>query len=284
MENIEIDQIHKFIKLAIEEDIKDGDHSSLSCIPSDAREKAKLLVKEDGVLAGVELAQVIFTYFDPTAKLDIFMNDGDQMKVGDVAFHVEGNAQAILQAERLVLNCMQRMSAIATKTKEVSKNLEGLKTKVLDTRKTTPLLRFLEKWAVRIGGGYNHRFGLYDMVMLKDNHIDYAGGIEAAITKTNAYLKAKNKSLKIEIETRDLDEVKEVLRIGNVDRIMLDNFSHEDIRTAVELIGDRFETEASGGITLETARSYAECGVDYVSMGALTHAVKNLDLSLKALK
>lgn len=284
MENIEIDQIHKFIKLAIEEDIKDGDHSSLSCIPSDAREKAKLLVKEDGVLAGVELAQVIFTYFDPTAKLDIFMNDGDQMKVGDVAFHVEGNAQAILQAERLVLNCMQRMSAIATKTKEVSKTLEGLKTKVLDTRKTTPLLRFLEKWAVRIGGGYNHRFGLYDMVMLKDNHIDYAGGIEAAITKTNAYLKAKNKSLKIEIETRDLDEVKEVLRIGNVDRIMLDNFSHEDIRTAVELIGDRFETEASGGITLETARSYAECGVDYVSMGALTHAVKNLDLSLKALK
>ena len=174
------EEIHEFIKLAIEEDIKDGDHSSLSCIPSDAREKAKLLVKEDGILAGVELAKVIFNYFDSTAELEIFMNDGDQMKVGDIAFHVEGNAQAILQAERLVLNCMQRMSAIATKTYEVSKTLEGLKTKVLDTRKTTPLLRFLEKWAVRIGGGHNHRFGLYDMIMLKDNHIDYAGGIEAA--------------------------------------------------------------------------------------------------------
>ena len=284
MTDIHTNQIHDFIKLAIEEDIKDGDHSSLSCIPSNAREKAKLLVKEDGILAGVELAKIIFTYFDPTAELEIFMNDGDHMKVGDIAFHVEGNAQAILQAERLVLNCMQRMSAIATKTKEVSKTLEGLKTKVLDTRKTTPLLRFLEKWAVRIGGGHNHRFGLYDMIMLKDNHIDYAGGIEAAITKTNAYLKAKNKSLKIEIETRNLDEVKEVLRIGNVDRIMLDNFSYEDIKTAVALIGDRFETEASGGITLETARSYAECGVDYVSMGALTHSVNNLDLSLKAIK
>ncbi len=276
-------EIHEFIKLAIAEDIKDGDHSSLACIPDNVTKKAKLLVKEDGVLAGVTLAKEIFHFFDPNSSLDVFMNDGDEMKIGDVAFHVEGNAQSILKAERLVLNCMQRMSAIATRTKQVAKTLEDLKTEVLDTRKTTPLLRFLEKWAVRIGGGTNHRFGLYDMIMLKDNHIDYAGGIEAAISKTNAYLKKYSKELKIEIETRNLEEVKEVLSIGNVDRIMLDNFSYEDIKTAVSLIGDNYETEASGGITLETARSYAECGVDYVSMGALTHSVKNLDLSLKAI-
>lgn len=276
-------EIHDFIKLAIAEDIKDGDHSSLACIPSDVNKKAKLLVKEDGVLAGVELAIEIFNYFDSSSSVEVFMKDGDDMKIGDIAFHVTGNAQSILKAERLVLNCMQRMSAIATRTKQVAKTLEGLKTEVLDTRKTTPLLRFLEKWAVRIGGGTNHRFGLYDMIMLKDNHIDYAGGIEAAITKTNKYLKDNNKSLKIEIETRDLAEVKEVLSIGNVDRIMLDNFSYEDIKKAVALIGDTYETEASGGITLKTARSYAECGVDYVSMGALTHSVKNLDLSLKAI-
>lgn len=276
-------EIHDFIKLAIAEDIKDGDHSSLACIPSDVNKKAKLLVKEDGVLAGVELAIEIFNYFDSSSSVEVFMKDGDDMKIGDIAFHVTGNAQSILKAERLVLNCMQRMSAIATRTKQVAKTLEGLKTEVLDTRKTTPLLRFLEKWAVRIGGGTNHRFGLYDMIMLKDNHIDYAGGIEAAITKTNKYLKDNNKSLKIEIETRDLAEVKEVLSIGNVDRIMLDNFSYEDIKKAVALIGDKYETEASGGITLKTARSYAKCGVDYVSMGALTHSVKNLDLSLKAI-
>lgn len=275
-------QIEEFIKLAIEEDIKDGDHSSLACIPSNSKRKAKLLVKEDGVLAGVSLAEVIFHYFDQDANLEILMQDGDEMKVGDIAFYVEGNTQAILMAERLVLNCMQRMSAIATKTKEVASLIEGYKTKVLDTRKTTPLLRFIEKWAVRIGGGENHRYGLYDMIMLKDNHIDYAGGIEAAITKTNQYLKEKGKNLKIEVETRNLDEVKEVLRVGNIDRIMLDNFSYEDIKKAVDLIDGQYETEASGGITPETVVEFAKCGVDYVSMGALTHSVYNLDLSLKA--
>lgn len=275
-------QIEEFIKLAIEEDIKDGDHSSLACIPSNSKRKAKLLVKEDGILAGVSLAEVIFHYFDQEANLEILMQDGDEMKVGDIAFYVEGNTQAILMAERLVLNCMQRMSAIATKTKEVASLIEGYKTKVLDTRKTTPLLRFLEKWAVRIGGGENHRYGLYDMIMLKDNHIDYAGGIEAAITKTNQYLKEKGKNLKIEVETRNLDEVKEVLRVGNIDRIMLDNFSYEDIKKAVDLIDGQYETEASGGITPETVVEFAKCGVDYVSMGALTHSVYNLDLSLKA--
>jgi nicotinate-nucleotide pyrophosphorylase (carboxylating) len=212
------------------------------------------------------------------------MKDGEEMKVGDIAFYVSGNTHAILKAERLVLNCMQRMSAVATRTNQVASKIADLKTKVLDTRKTTPLLRFLEKWAVRIGGGVNHRFGLYDMIMLKDNHIDYAGGIKKAITKTNQYLKDNNKTLKIEIETRNLEEVKEVLFIGNVDRIMLDNFSYADIKTAVALIDENYETEASGGITIDTVRQYAECGVDFVSMGALTHSVKNLDLSLKAVK
>lgn len=276
-------EIIEFIELAIKEDIKDGDHSSLACIPKGEKGSAKLLVKEEGVLAGVELAKSIFTYFDKEATLEVFMQDGEEMKYGDVAFHVHGDVHAILMAERLVLNCMQRMSAIATRTKQVADTLEGLKTKVLDTRKTTPLLRFIEKWAVRIGGGTNHRFGLYDMIMLKDNHIDYAGGIEKAIVKTNQYLKANNKSLKIEVETRNIKEVKEVLAVGNVDRIMLDNFSYEDIKEAVKLIDGRYETEASGGITLKTARNYAECGVDFVSMGALTHSVNNLDLSLKAI-
>lgn len=277
-------EIQDFIKLAIQEDIKDGDHSSLACIPSTETGKAKLLVKQEGILAGVELAEKIFKYFDPTSSLEIMMKDGEIMKYGDVAFYVSGNTHAILKAERLVLNCMQRMSAVATRTNKVASKISDLKTKVLDTRKTTPLLRFLEKWAVRIGGGVNHRFGLYDMIMLKDNHIDYAGGIEKAITKTNQYLKDNNKSLKIEIETRNLDEVREVLKYGNVDRIMLDNFSYEDIKTAVALIGDKYETEASGGITIETVREYAECGVDFVSMGSLTHSVKNLDLSLKAVE
>lgn len=276
-------EITEFIELAIKEDIKDGDHSSLACIPQGEKGSAKLLVKEEGILAGVELAKSIFNYFDKNATLEVFMNDGDAMKYGDVAFHVHGDVHAILMGERLVLNCMQRMSAIATKTKQVADTLEGLKTKVLDTRKTTPLLRFLEKWAVRIGGGANHRFGLYDMVMLKDNHIDYAGGIEKAIVKTNQYLKDKNKALKIEVETRNIEEVKQVLAVGNIDRIMLDNFSYEDIKIAVKLIDGKYETEASGGITLETARNYAECGVDYISMGALTHSVNNLDLSLKAI-
>ena len=275
-------EIEDFIKLAIEEDIKDGDHSSLACIPTGEYGKAKLLVKQDGILAGVELAKSIFHYFDKNSKLEILMQDGDSMKYGDIAFYIEGNVHAILQAERLVLNCMQRMSAIATKTNEVASKIKDLKTKVLDTRKTTPLLRFIEKWAVRIGGGVNHRFGLYDMIMLKDNHIDYAGGIEKAITQTNNYLKQKGKDLKIEIETRNLEEVKEVLSIGNINRIMLDNFSYEDIKIAIGLINGKYETEASGGITSETVRNYAECGVDFVSMGALTHSVKNLDLSLKA--
>ena len=277
-------EIQDFIKLAIEEDIKDGDHSSLACIPTTETGKAKLLVKQEGILAGVELAEKIFNYFDPTSSLEILMKDGDEMKDRDIAFYVSGNTHAILKAERLVLNCMQRMSAVATRTNQVASKIADLKTKVLDTRKTTPLLRFLEKWAVRIGGGVNHRFGLYDMIMLKDNHIDYAGGIEKAITKTNQYLQDNNKSLKIEIETRNLAEVREVLSIGNVDRIMLDNFSYEDIKTAVVLIGENYETEASGGITIDTVREYAECGVDFVSMGALTHSVKNLDLSLKAVE
>jgi nicotinate-nucleotide pyrophosphorylase (carboxylating) len=277
-------EIQEFIKLAIDEDIKDGDHSSLACIPATETGKAKLLVKQEGILAGVELAEKIFNYFDPTSSLDILMKDGEEMKVGDIAFYVSGNTHAILKAERLVLNCMQRMSAVATRTNQVASKIADLKTKVLDTRKTTPLLRFLEKWAVRIGGGVNHRFGLYDMIMLKDNHIDYAGGIKKAITKTNQYLKDNNKTLKIEIETRNLEEVKEVLFIGNVDRIMLDNFSYADIKTAVALIDENYETEASGGITIDTVRQYAECGVDFVSMGALTHSVKNLDLSLKAVK
>ena len=277
-------EIQEFIKLAIDEDIKDGDHSSLACIPATETGKAKLLVKQKGILAGVELAEKIFNYFDPTSSLDILMKDGEEMKVGDIAFYVSGNTHAILKAERLVLNCMQRMSAVATRTNQVASKIADLKTKVLDTRKTTPLLRFLEKWAVRIGGGINHRFGLYDMIMLKDNHIDYAGGIKKAITKTNQYLKDNNKTLKIEIETRNLEEVKEVLFIGNVDRIMLDNFSYADIKTAVALIDENYETEASGGITIDTVRQYAECGVDFVSMGALTHSVKNLDLSLKAVK
>jgi len=276
-------EIEDFIKLAIAEDIKDGDHSSLACIPATETGKAKLLVKQDGILAGVELAESIFSYFDKDSKLEILMKDGEEMKYGDIAFYISGNVHAILKAERLVLNCMQRMSAIATKTNEVASKISDLKTKVLDTRKTTPLLRFIEKWAVRIGGGVNHRFGLYDMIMLKDNHIDYAGGIEKAINQTNEYLKQNGKDLKIEIETRNLEEVKEVLSVGNVDRIMLDNFSYEDIKTAIKLIDRKYETEASGGITSETVRNYAECGVDFVSMGALTHSVKNLDLSLKAI-
>ena len=277
-------EIEEFIKLAIEEDIKEGDHSSLACIPDTETGKAKLLVKQEGILAGVELAEKIFHFFDKDSSLEILMKDGDEMKYGDIAFYVSGNTHAILKAERLVLNCMQRMSAVATKTNEVASLVSDLKTTILDTRKTTPLLRFLEKWAVRIGGGANHRFGLYDMIMLKDNHIDYAGGIEMAINKTNQYLDKLGRRIKIEIETRDLEEVRQVLAIGKVDRIMLDNFSYADIREAVQLIDGKYETEASGGITLETVREYAECGVDFISMGALTHSVKNLDLSLKAVE
>ena len=276
--------IKDFVALAIEEDIKDGDHSALACIPSDARGKAKLLVKEDGIIAGIEIAKQIFKEFDDSIVFEQLINDGDKVKYGDIAFYIEGYSQKLLGSERLVLNIMQRMSAIATLTNKFVVEIGNLPTKILDTRKTTPLTRFLEKKAVKIGGGKNHRMGLYDMIMLKDNHIDFAGGIEKAILKTNKYLADNNLDLKIEIETRDLAEVKEVLTIGKVDRIMLDNFSHEDLRTAVKLINGKYETEASGGIKLSTVKSYAECGVDYVSSGALTHSVHNLDLSLKAVK
>lgn len=275
-------KIKDFVALAIEEDIKDGDHSALACIPNDARGKVKLLVKEEGIIAGIEVAKEIFKTFDESVEFEQLLNDGDRVKYGDIAFYVKGYSQKLLGSERLVLNIMQRMSAIATLTNKFVVEIGDLPTKILDTRKTTPLIRFLEKKAVKIGGGENHRMGLYDMVMLKDNHIDFAGGIESAILKTKKYLSEKNLNIKIEIETRNLDEVKEVLSIGGVDRIMLDNFSHEDMRTAVKLIDGKYETEASGGIKLSTVRSYAECGVDYVSSGALTHSVHNLDLSLKA--
>jgi nicotinate-nucleotide pyrophosphorylase (carboxylating) len=274
--------INDLIDIAIKEDIGDGDHTSLSCIPKNATGKAQLLVKENGILAGVDLAKTIFNKIDSKLQFNQFLKDGDEIKVGDIAFRVEGSSHSILQAERLVLNFMQRMSGIATNTNYYVNLLDGLKTKVLDTRKTTPGLREIEKWAVKIGGGVNHRMGLYDMVMLKDNHIDYAGGIEAAIKATKKYLSENNKSLKIEVEARNLTELNEILACGGVDRIMLDNFNYEDLRTAVKLIDGKYETEASGGITDKTIRNYAECGVDFISVGALTHQIKSLDLSLKA--
>lgn len=277
-------EIHEFINIAIKEDVRDGDHSSLACIPHDAQGHMKLLVKEDGILAGVELAKIIFKAIDPTVEIDVLKQDGDKVVYGDIAFTIKGNRILLLKAERLVLNCMQRMSAIATKTNSFASLIADLNTKILDTRKTTPGIRVLEKWAVKIGGGENHRFGLYDMVMLKDNHIDFAGGIPQAIDKTRAYLKDNNLDLKIEIEVRDLDEMNQVLSHGGVDRIMLDNFSFQDTKIAVKAIGDRFETESSGGINENTLREYALCGVDYVSMGALTHSVYNLDLSLKVIE
>ena len=275
----EIDQI---IKNAIREDVGNGDHSSLACIPSEAQGKAKLLVKDDGIIAGIEFAKQVFTYVDPQIKIEQLIKDGDPVSYGDIAFYVEGASQSILRAERLVLNAMQRMSAIATKTNTFVKLLEGTKTQILDTRKTTPGIRALEKWAVKIGGGTNHRFALYDMVMLKDNHIDFAGGITKAIDKTKSYLKENNLDLKIIVEARDLDEIKTILKSDGVYRILIDNFNYEDTKTAVTLIGDKCLTESSGGITLDTARKYAECGVDFISSGALTHSVYNLDLSLKA--
>ena len=281
-ENLRSD-LKKFIANALAEDIGNGDHTSLACIPADAKSKAKLLVKDDGILAGIEVALEIFKAVDPNLRIDLKLQDGAKIKQGDIAFYVEGSAQSILTAERLVLNCMQRMSGIATATNQITQLLSGLKTKVLDTRKTTPGMRLLEKWAVKIGGGENHRFGLFDMMMIKDNHVDYAGGIENAILAAHRYLKEKNIQLKIEIETRNLKEVQEVLRIGKVDRIMLDNFTLDNLKEAVMLIGDKYETEASGGITKETIRDYALCGVDFISVGALTHTVKSLDLSLKAI-
>ncbi|AMR33873.1 nicotinate-nucleotide diphosphorylase (carboxylating) [Mucilaginibacter sp. PAMC 26640] len=276
--------IHQFIVNALSEDVGDGDHTSLATIEAGTQGKAKLLVKDTGILAGVELAEEIFNVVDPDLKLQIFLRDGAEVKPKDVAFIVEGDAQSILKAERLVLNCMQRMSGIATKTNEIVDMLKGTNTKVLDTRKTTPGLRYLEKWAVRIGGGVNHRIGLYDMILIKDNHVDYSGGIRRAIENANQYLVKTGKKLAIEIEVRNIDELEQVLQTGNVNRILLDNFEFGDLRQAVNMIEGKYITEASGGITEENVREYADCGVDYVSMGALTHSVKSLDLSLKAVK
>ncbi|RIJ37573.1 carboxylating nicotinate-nucleotide diphosphorylase [Pontibacter oryzae] len=276
------ESINAFIAAALAEDVGDGDHSSLAAIPANAQNQARLLVKGDGILAGVEMAGYIFKAVDPQLELDVMMQDGATMKYGDVAFTVKGKAQSILTAERLVLNCMQRMSGIATHTHYLASLIAGTGAKLLDTRKTTPNFRLMEKWAVVIGGGENHRFGLYDMVMLKDNHIDYAGGIREAITATHTYLQAKGKNLKIEVETRNLEEVQQVLGTGGINRIMLDNMSTDMMREAVAIIGGKYETEASGGITEETIRAVAECGVDYISVGALTHSIKSIDLSLKA--
>ena len=276
---IEVDLI---IANAIREDVGDGDHSSLSCIPKAALGKAKLLVKDDGIIAGIDFAKQVFAYVDSSMELEVLIKDGAPVKYGDVAFYVTGSSQSILKAERLVLNAMQRMSAIATKTKSFVDLLEGTDTKILDTRKTTPGLRALEKWAVKIGGGENHRFALYDMIMLKDNHIDFAGGITKAIDKTKSYLKETNRDLKIIVEARSLEEINEILKSDGVYRILIDNFNYEDTRKAVALIGAKCLTESSGGINEKTIRNYAECGVDYISSGALTHSVYNMDLSLKA--
>ncbi|MDG5492338.1 carboxylating nicotinate-nucleotide diphosphorylase [Psychroserpens sp. SPM9] len=275
-------EIDGIIANAIREDVGDGDHSSLACIPASAQGKAKLLVKDEGVIAGVEFAKKVFAYVDKDMKVDTRIKDGSPVKYGDIVFYVEGASQSILKAERLVLNAMQRMSAIATKTKQFVDLLEGTGTKILDTRKTTPGIRALEKWAVKIGGGENHRFALYDMIMLKDNHIDFAGGITKAIHKTKQYLKETNRDLKIIVEARNLDEIKEILETEGVYRILIDNFNYKDTRTAVALIGDKCLTESSGGINEKTVRTYAECGVDFISSGALTHSVYNMDLSLKA--
>lgn len=271
-----------FIKNAIAEDVGDGDHTSLSTIPLTTQGKARLIVKEDGILAGVELAVVIFDQIDPSLVVTVFLNDGCAVKVGDIALTVEGSTHSILLAERLVLNCMQRMSGIATKTNRIVQLLSPYHTKILDTRKTTPGMRYLEKWAVKIGGGVNHRIGLYDMILIKDNHVDYAGGISNAIDSASDYLTKTGKALDIEIEVRNLDELKQVLAVGKVQRIMLDNFELPLLKEAVQLIDGRFITEASGGIVEENVAEYAACGVDYISMGALTHSVKSLDLSLKA--
>jgi nicotinate-nucleotide pyrophosphorylase (carboxylating) len=274
--------IETIIKQALLEDIGDGDHSSLACIPESATGVAKLLVKDNGVLAGVELAEMICKQVDPELQLEKLLVDGDRVKPGDIAFYLRGKARSILAAERVLLNFMQRMSGIATHTAELVQLLDGTKTRLLDTRKTTPCIRYMEKWAVRIGGGYNHRFALYDMIMLKDNHIDFAGGIPQAIERTQAYLNETLKVLKVEIEVRNLDELEQVLAIGKVDRIMLDNFTTDQLSLAVARINGAFETEASGGITRDTLREYANTGVDFISVGALTHSYKSLDLSLKA--
>lgn len=275
--------LREFILKSIGEDLGDGDHSSLACIPWEAKGKAKLLIKEEGILAGVSVAKETFSAIDNDLSCEIFIEDGNRVNPGDIGFLVSGRQQSILKSERLVLNIMQRMSGIATSTNQYVTRISGLKAKILDTRKTTPGLRFLEKEAVRIGGGMNHRMGLFDMIMLKDNHIVFAGGIEKAIEKTREYLKKSSRKLKIEIEVRNLDDVMRILANGGVNRIMLDNFNLEDTKEAVRLIAGRYEIESSGGITLETVRSYAECGVDFISVGALTHHIKSLDMSLKAI-
>ena len=272
----------RLIDLSFAEDIGDGDHTTLCCIPEDAMGQSKLLIKEPGILAGVEVAKEVFRRFDPTMQVEVFIGDGSKVNVGDVAMIVTGKVRSLLQTERLMLNIMQRMSGIATMTHRYVERLEGTGTRVLDTRKTTPGMRMLEKEAVKIGGGCNHRIGLFDMILLKDNHVDFAGGIEPAIERCHAYLKEKNLDLKIEIEVRNFDELERVLSHGGVNRIMLDNFSVEDTRRAVALVDHRYETESSGGITFDTIRDYAECGVDFISVGALTHSVQGLDMSFKA--
>src|SRR5690554_265962 len=275
-------KIDEFIRAAIREDIGDGDYTSEACIPDDAVGRARMLIKENGILSGTAIAEQIFFHIDSNLQVKTEIQDGTPVKVGDVVMTISGPVRSILKGERLALNCVQRMSGIATLTNRVTKELEGLKTKVLDTRKTTPGIRFLEKMAVKDGGGENHRFGLYDMMMIKDNHIDYAGSVENAIELCDEYRKTNNLNIKLEVEARDLNEVERILAVGKIDRIMLDNFSYSDLRKAVELINEAYETEASGNITIETARKYAECGVDYISMGALTHSARGLDISLKA--
>ena len=278
-----VDELNdRLIDLSFSEDIGDGDHTTLCCIPEDAMGKSKLLIKEEGILAGIRIAKEIFHRFDPTMEVEQFMEDGAHVKPGDVAMIVTGKVRSLLQTERLMLNVMQRMSGIATMTAKYVKRLEGTNTRVLDTRKTTPGMRMLEKEAVKIGGGVNHRIGLFDMILLKDNHVDFAGGIANALDRCAAYQKEKGLNLKVEIECRSFDEIRQVMEHGGADRIMLDNFSVEDTKKAVELIDHRFETESSGGITYDTLRDYAECGVDYISVGALTHSVKGLDMSFKA--
>ena len=275
-------EVQLIIANAVREDVGDGDHSSLACIPPDAVGKAKLIIKDNGIIAGINFAKQVFQYVDPNLKVETLISDGANVKFGEIAFYVEGSKPSILKAERIVLNAMQRMSAIATKTHSYVEILKGTKTKILDTRKTTPGFRALEKWAVAIGGGVNHRFALYDMIMLKDNHIDFAGGITKAITMTKDYLKEHELDLPIVVEARDLDEIAEILKNDGVYRILIDNFNYTDTQKAIELIGDQCLTESSGGIDEVTLRHYAECGVDYISSGALTHSVSNMDLSLKA--
>ena len=274
--------VDRLIDLSFAEDIGDGDHTTLCCIPEDAMGKSKLLIKEDGILAGVEIAKEVFHRFDPTMQVEVFMGDGAKVKKGDVAMIVTGKVRSLLQTERLMLNIMQRMSGIATMTSKYVERLEGTHTRVLDTRKTTPGMRMLEKQAVKIGGGCNHRIGLFDMILLKDNHVDFSGGIANAINRCHEYLKEKGLDLKIEIEVRNFEELKQAMDCGGIDRIMLDNFSVEDTKKAVEIVGGKYETESSGGITFDTLRDYAECGVDFISVGALTHSVKGLDMSFKA--